>query len=171
LPKGRIAFVACEAERYAQENKQIYFPIIAKEVAMLSKKMFGEMRRAGMNVGLSKAKLSQAMLEILIQLPMGTTNLKETIVVHMGLLGQMSATRDINEAWNQTKKKAASEYPEKFMLDGRKVLHWNDGSIKVLDKKISSANFKKLNDLAEQENCAVNQIVSKLIRYYQKGQG
>ena len=137
---------------------------------MFSKKMFGEMRRAGMNVGLSKAKLSQAMLEILLQLPVGTTNLKETIVANMGLLGQMSATRDINEAWNQTKKKASREYPEKFILDGRKVLHWNDGSIKVLDKKISSANFKKLNELAEQENCAVNQIVSKLIRYYQKGQ-
>ena len=137
---------------------------------MFSKKMFGEMRRAGLNVGMSKAKLSQAMLEILIQLPMGTTNLKETIVAHMGLLGQMSASRDINEAWNQTKKKAAKEYPEKFILDGRKVLIWNDGSVKILDKKISLANFKKLNELAERENCAVNQIVSKLIRYYQKGQ-
>ena len=136
---------------------------------MFSKKMFGEMRRAGMNVGLSKAKLSQAMLEILIQLPMGTPNLKETVVANMGLLGQMSATRDLNEAWNQTKKKAAKEYPEKFMLDGRKVLHWNDGSVKILDKKISPANFKKLNELAEKENCAVNQIVSKLIRHYQKG--
>ena len=88
----------------------------------------------------------------------------------MGLLGQMSATRDINEAWNQTKKKAAREYPEKFLLDGRKVFHWNDGPVKILDKKISPANFKKLNELAEKENCAVNQIVSKLIRYYQKGQ-
>ena len=90
---------------------------------MLGSKMFGEMRRAGMNVGLSKAKLSQAMLEILIQLPAGTTNLKETIVDNMGLLGQMSATRDINEAWNQTKKKAAKEYPEKFVLIDRGILH------------------------------------------------
>jgi len=54
---------------------------------MFSKRMFGEMRRSGMNVGLSKAKLSQTMLEILIQLPMGTTNFKETIVYNMGLLG------------------------------------------------------------------------------------
>jgi hypothetical protein len=74
---------------------------------MFGRKMYCEMRRAGMNTGLSKAKLSQAMLEILIQLPKGTTNLKETIVFTMGELGQMSATRDINEAWNQTKKKAA----------------------------------------------------------------
>jgi len=155
---------------YAEGNQCIHFPIIAKEVAFFGKKMFSEMRRAGMNVGLSKAKLSQAMLEILIQLPVGTTNLKETIVHHMGLLGQMSATRDINEAWNQAKRKAASEYPETFMIDGRKVLHWNDGSEKIIDKKISSANFKKVNELAERENCAVDQIVSKLIRYYQKGQ-
>ncbi len=136
---------------------------------MFSKKMFGEMRRAGMNVGLSKAKLSQAMLEILIQLPLGTTNLKETIVDNMGLLGQMSATRDINEAWNQTKKKAAKEYPEKFVLGDRGILHWNDGSKKVLDKKISTINFQTLNDLADIENCSVNKLISKLIKSYEKG--
>ena len=123
-----------------------------------------------MGVGVSKTKIAQAMLEILLQLPEGATNLKETIVGHLGLLGQMSPTRDINAAWNDAKKRAAREYPEKFMLDGRKVLHWNDGSVKIIDKKISSVNFKKLNELAERENCAVNQIVSKLIRYYQKGQ-
>ena len=135
---------------------------------MFNRRMFGEMRRAGMGIGVSKAKLSEAMLEILVQLPVGTTNLKETIVHHMGLLGQMSATRDINEAWNQAKKKAARLYPEKFTLDGRKILHWNDGSVKVLDKKISSANFKKLNELADIENCSVDKLVSKLIRGYKK---
>jgi len=41
------------------------------------------------------------------------------------------------------------------------VLHWNDGSVKVVDKKISSANFTMLNELAEAENCSVNQLVSK----------
>jgi hypothetical protein len=30
-----------------------------------------------------------------------------------------------------------------IIIDGRNVLHWNDGSVKVLDKKISSANYKK----------------------------
>ncbi len=134
---------------------------------MFGRKMYGEMRRAGMSIGLSKAKLSQAMLEILIQLPMGTTNLKETIVYNMGHLGQMSATRDINEAWNQTKKKAAREYPEKFVLDDRGILRWNDGSTKVLDKKISTANFQKLNDLADIENCTVNKLISKLVKSYE----
>jgi hypothetical protein len=137
---------------------------------MFNRKTFSEMRRAGMGVGVSKTKLARAMLEILIQLPEGATNLKETIVAHLGLLGQMSSTRDINAAWNDAKKRAAREYPEKFMLDGRKVLHWNDGSVKIIDKKISAANFKKLNELAERESCTVNQILSRLIKYYQKGQ-
>lgn len=136
---------------------------------MFSKKIFGDMRRAGMTVGLSKAKISKAMLGILVQLPTGTTHLKETVVANLGLLGHMSATRDINLAWNEAKKKAAKEYPEKFILDGRKVLHWNDGSVKILDKKISSMNFKKLNDLTEIENCSVNQLISKLLKNYQKG--
>ena len=122
-----------------------------------------------MTVGLSKGKISKAMLEILVQLPTGTTHLKETVVANLGLLGNMSATRDINAAWNEAKKKAAKEYPEKFILDGRKVLHWNDGSVKILDKKISSVNFKKLNDLSEIENCSVNQLISKLLKNYSKG--
>ena len=109
------------------------------------------------------------MLEILVQLPTGTTHLKETVVANLGLLGHMAATRDINAAWNEAKKKAAKEYPDKFILDGRKVLHWNDGSMKILDKKISSVNFKKLNDLSEIENCSVNQLISKLLKNYQKG--
>jgi hypothetical protein len=136
---------------------------------MFSKKMFGDMRRAGMTVGLSKGKISKAMLEVLVQLPTGTTHLKEIVVANLGLLGHMSATRDINAAWNEAKKKAVKEYPEKFILDGRKVLHWNDGSVKILDKKISSVNFKKLNDLSEIENCSVNQLISKLLKNYQKG--
>ena len=121
-----------------------------------------------MSVGLSKGKLSIAMLEILIQLPTGTIHLKETVVTNLGILGNMSATRDINAAWNEAKKKVAKEYPDKFILDGRKILHWNDGSVKILDKKISSVNFKKLNELAEIENCSVNQLISKLIKNYHK---
>lgn len=136
---------------------------------MFSRKTFSDMRRAGMGVGVSKAKLAQAMLDILLQLPIGTTNLKEKIIGNLGLLGQMSPTRDINAAWNDAKKRAAREYPEKFVLDDRKVLHWNDGSVQIIDKKISPTNFKKLNELAEEENCTVNQIISKLIRDYQKG--
>lgn len=58
---------------------------------MFDRRVFAEMRRAGMGVGVSKAKLAQAMLEILVQLPAGTADLKDTVVAHLGLLGQMSA--------------------------------------------------------------------------------
>ncbi len=135
---------------------------------MFDKKMFGQMRKSGMGIGLSKSKLSEAMLEILLQLPEGTINLKDTIVANMGIMGYMSATRDINAAWNQTKTKAAKLYPEKFILDGRKVLHWNDGAVKVLDKSISLANFKKLNEIADRENCNVNQVITRLVKSYKK---
>ena len=135
---------------------------------MFDKKTFAQMRRAGMGIGISKEKLSESMLQILMQLPKGTTNLKEVIVANMGLLGQMSATRDINEAWNKAKKKTVKLYPEKFILDGRKVLHWNDGSSEILDKKISTSNFQKLNAIADKEGCNVNTLISKLIKFYEK---
>jgi hypothetical protein len=124
-----------------------------------------------MNVGLSKTKLSEAMLEILVQLPTDSTNLKETIVWHLGLLGQMASTRDIGSAWYQTKKKAAKLYPDKFILDSRNTLIWNDSTAKVLDKDISSANLKKLNDLAAAKGCTVNDVVTKLIKAYKQYKG
>ncbi len=135
---------------------------------MYDKKFFAQMRKSGMGIGVSKAKLSQAMLEILLQLPEGTKNLKETITRHMGLLGQMSATRDLNAAWNQTKKDAAKRYLDKFILGSRGTLLWNDGSVTAMDRKISAANFKKLNALAEAEGCNVDTLVSKMIRHYKK---
>jgi hypothetical protein len=117
---------------------------------------------------LSKGRLSKMMLDVLLELPFGAQNLKVNVTLRLGIVGQMSTSRDINAAWNETKKKAAQLYPDKFILDGRNVLHWNDGSIKILDKKISSANYKKLNVLADFENCNVNAIISKLISYYKK---
>ncbi|MBU0463164.1 MAG: hypothetical protein KKD21_06975 [Proteobacteria bacterium] len=135
---------------------------------MFNKRVFGDMRRAGMGIGVSKSKLSTAMQSILEQLPVGTTNLKDNVVHNLGLIGQMSSSRDINEAWNTAKKKTAKENPGKFILNSRGVINWNDGTIKVLDTKISKANFEKLNELAENENCTVNKMVSNLIRTYQK---
>jgi hypothetical protein len=117
---------------------------------------------------LSKGRLSKMMLDILLEFPSGAKNLKDNVTVRLGMVGQMSTARDINAAWNETKKKAAKLYPDKFILDGRNVLHWNDGSVIVLDKAISSANYKKLNELADIESCNVNAMVSKLISYYKK---
>ena len=108
------------------------------------------------------------MVEILLQLPEGTLNLKETVIYHLGQYGQMTPIRELNDVWSQAKRKIAKSNPEKFLLDGRNALHWNDGSVKVLDRKISLANFKKLNELADSEGCSVNAIVSKLIKTYRK---
>ena len=129
---------------------------------MFSKSYFGNMRRAGFGIGISIAKLSEIMLEILLQFPVGTKNLKNNIVYNMGLTGQMSTTRDINEAWTQTKKKAAKLYPEKFILDNRNTLTWYDSSKKILDKDISLINFKKLNNLSENENWFKNKTKNTL---------
>jgi hypothetical protein len=117
---------------------------------------------------LSKGRLSKMMLDVLLELPFGAKNLKVNVTLRLGIIGQMSTSRDINAAWNETKKKAAKLYPDKFILDGRSALHWNDGSVKVLDKNILSANYKKLNELADSENCNVNAMVSKLISFYKK---
>ncbi len=138
---------------------------------MFSRRVFADMRRAGMGVAVSRAKLSAAMLEILVQLPTGSTNLKEVVVRHMGLLGQMASSRDIDDAWDQAKKKAVNLHPERFTLDARKSLKWNDGTTKYLDKDVSPANFKKLNELASTEGCTVNAIVTKAIKAYKQNRG
>ena len=117
---------------------------------------------------LSKGRLSKMMLDVILELPFGAKNLKVNVTLRLGFIGQMSTSRDINAAWNETRKKAAKLYPSKFILDGRNVLHWNDGSVIVLDKAISSSNYKKLNELADIENCNVNAMVSTLISYYKK---
>jgi len=117
---------------------------------------------------LSKNRITKMMLERLLELPDGAKNLKENVTLRLGMVGQFSSSREINAAWNETKKKAAKLHPDKFILDGRGVLHWDDGSVKILDKKISSANFKKLNELAETESCNVNSMVSRLISSYKK---
>ena len=108
------------------------------------------------------------MVEILLQLPEGCTKLKDNVVANMGIIGMMSTARDINAAWDRAKKIAAKEYPERFMLDNRNAIHWNDGSVTVMDRDISALNIKKLNELAQSEGCNVNKIISMLIREHKK---
>ena len=117
---------------------------------------------------LSQNRITKMMLERLLELPDGAKNLKENVTLRLGMVGQLSSSREISAAWNETKKKAAKLHPDKFILDGRGILHWDDGSVKILDKKISSANFKKLNELAETESCNVNSMVSRLISSYKE---
>lgn len=65
---------------------------------------FAQVRRAGFDIGVSTGKLAKAMVEVLSQLPAEATLTKEAVVEHLGLLGQMSKTRDINAAWNSAKR-------------------------------------------------------------------
>jgi hypothetical protein len=138
------------------------------EIPMFDRRMFADMKRAGFDVGVSKTKLAQAMLEVLAQLPGECEPAKEIVVARLGMVGQMSATRDVNAAWNDAKKAAARRYPDRFVLDSRKVLRRNDGSIQVLDKSISTDTFRKLNEQAAAEGCSVNQFVSRLVREHQR---
>ena len=59
---------------------------------------FAQVRRAGLDIGLSTGKLTKAMVEVLLQLPPEASPSKEVVVQHLGLLGQMSKTRDVNAA-------------------------------------------------------------------------
>jgi len=54
---------------------------------MSNRGVFADMRRAGFGIGVSKPKLVKAMLEILSQLPDGTSHLKDTVVAHLGIMG------------------------------------------------------------------------------------
>ena len=116
----------------------------------------------------SKNKLTEMMVQILMQLPKGTHDLKDNVVMNLGSVGQVCTTRYINDAWNRAKKIAARDHPERFVLDNRNALLWNDESVKILDKNISASNYKKLNKLAEDEGLSVNELISSLIRIYKK---
>jgi predicted DNA-binding ribbon-helix-helix protein len=128
--------------------------------------MFRGMKQFGS--GLSINKLANMMVDVLLRLPKGSTNLKEVCVDNLGFIGAMTTARDVNAAWDQAKKIAARNYPSFFILDNRSALQWNDDSVTILDKKISTANYKKLNELAEKESCSVNEMVARLVRNYQK---
>lgn len=116
-------------------------------------------------------RLVDKMLEELLKLPPGTKKLKDNVLLRIGSIRSivfLNSKREINEAWEIAKKRAAKNHPDIFILDDRNILNWNDGSVKILDKKITRTNFKKLNELAEKEGVSVNAMVSKLITLYKK---
>ena len=76
-------------------------------------------RRAGFDIGLSTGKLTKAMVEILTQLPPEAAPSKEVVVQYLGIMGQLSKTRDINAAWNSAKRQVVRDHPDRFCLDGK----------------------------------------------------
>jgi hypothetical protein len=132
---------------------------------MMPFSFFGGMKRSGFNIGLSTNRLSKMMVDVLLQLPNGATNLKERVITGMGLIGQMSRTRDLNAAWDKAKRQVAREYPEKFILEG-KTLRWNTGEERTEKQVLSTAGQRKLSALANKEGLTADELLTQLIAAY-----
>ncbi|TMQ05378.1 MAG: hypothetical protein E6J90_49145 [Deltaproteobacteria bacterium] len=123
---------------------------------------FAQVRRAGFDIGLSVGKLTTAMVDVLSQLPPGATLSKEVVMQHLGLLGQMSKTRDVNAAWNSAKRQVVREHPGRFCLDG-KVLRSASAMKDRPQEKLSSAGHRKLAVLAAKEDMTPDALLGCLI--------
>ena len=123
---------------------------------------FAQVRRAGFDIGLSAGKLTKAMVEVLSQLPPAATPSKDVVVQHLGLLGQMTKTRDINAAWNSAKRQIAREHPDRFCLDG-KVLRWASDMEERPREKLSTTGHRKLAALAAREGITPDELLRRLI--------
>jgi hypothetical protein len=129
--------------------------------------LFAAMRRAGFDTGVSLAKLAKAMVEVLGQLPDEIPPSKEEVVRHLGLLGQMSKTRDINAAWNSAKRQATRDYPERFWLDGKLLSRTSPGQDGPTEK-LSSAGQRKLRSLAAKEKLTPDELLNDMIAAWRK---
>lgn len=87
------------------------------------RRFFADMRRAGYDIGTSKAELVRLMTRALLSLEAGTPDLKDAVLARLGRDGQMAKVRDIQAAWRTAKRRVAKEYPERFLLEG-KTLRW-----------------------------------------------
>jgi formamidopyrimidine-DNA glycosylase len=99
---------------------------------------------------------------VLLQLPPGVTASKEVVVQHLGMLGQMSKTRDVNAAWNSAKRQVVREHPDRFCLDG-KVLRSASAMKDRPQEKLSTAGHRKLAALAAKEGMTPDELLSRLI--------
>ena len=122
---------------------------------------FAQVRRAGFGIGLSTGKLTKAMIDVLLHLPPEAAPAKEVVVHHLGLLGQMSKTRDIN-AWNSTKRQVVREHPDRFCLDG-KVLRPASAMEDRPREKLSAAGHRKLATLAAKEGMTPDTLLGRRI--------
>ena len=123
---------------------------------------FAQFRRAGLDLGISAANLTKAMVKVLLQLAPEAKPSKVVVVQHLGLLGQMSKTRDINSAWTSAKRRVAREHPEKFSLDG-KILRWAWDLEDPPREKLSSTGHRKLATLAAKEGMTPDELLHHLI--------
>ena len=123
---------------------------------------FAQVRRAGFDIGLSTGKLSKAMVDVLLQLPSTAAPSKEVVVQHLGLLGHMSKSRDINTAWNSAKRQVVRAHPDRFWLDGM-VLRPASAKEDRPREKLSAAGHRKLATLAAKEGMTPDELLGRLI--------
>ena len=123
---------------------------------------FAQVRRTGFGIGIPVGKLTRPMVEVLSQLPPEVTPSKGVVVQRLGLLGQMSKTRDINAAWSSAKRQVVREHPDRFCLDG-KVLGWASTGEDRHRGKLSTAGHRKLATLAAKEGMTPDELLSRLI--------
>lgn len=128
---------------------------------------FAQVRRAGFDIGLSTGKLAKAMVEVLSQLPPDAPPSKQVVVEHLGPLGQMSKTRDVNAAWNNAKRQVVREHPDRFCLDG-KVLRWATAMEDRPREKLSAAGHRKLAALATKERMTPDELLGRLIASWRR---
>jgi hypothetical protein len=128
---------------------------------------FAQVRGAGFNIGLSTGELTRAMVEVLSQLPPEVAPSKEVVAQHLGLLGQMSKTRDINAAWNSAKRQVVRQHPDRFCLDG-KVLRWVSDIEGRLREKLSTAGHRRLAALAAKEGMTPDELLGHLIATWRR---
>ena len=128
---------------------------------------FAQIRRAGFDIGLSTGKLTKAMVEVLSQLPPEEPPSKEVVVRYLGLLGQMSKTRDINTAWNSAKRQLVREHPDRFRLDG-KALRWATAMEHGPREKLSAGGHRRLTALATKEGMTPDELLGRMISTWRR---
>ena len=124
---------------------------------------FAQIRRAGFDIGLSTGKLTNAMIDVLLHLPPDVAPSKEIVVQHLGMLGQMSRTRDVNAAWNSAKRHVVRDHGDRFCLDGRVLRRSSDVEGRPRPEKLSAAGHRRLAALAIKEGTTPDELLGRLI--------
>lgn len=128
----------------------------------MMRRYFADVRRSGFDIGVSTGELTKGMVAALSQFAPDTPLSKEVVAGSLGILGQMSKTRDINAAWDRAKRQVAREQPDRFCLDG-KVLRWASALENRSREKLSSTGHRKLTAMAAKEGISPDEFLKRLI--------
>ena len=123
---------------------------------------FARMRRAVFGPDVSVGKLTQAMVEVLLQLPEDASLSKDRVVEHLGPLGAMSTTRDLAAAWGAAKRRVARDHPTLFRVE-RNVLRRASAESPPPPPKLSAAGQRRLATLAAKEGLDPDLLLGQMI--------